>query len=249
MYYVFIRIGLTTMHTTIVCVALLMFSICFYLTSVDEFSIDSGRPGPTVLMIAGTHGNEPAGTVFMEELMRNRISLRTGKIMLVPRLNKIGLLFNQRLLYHRLDNADLNRNYPISEKEEAVDIINKKVVQLVQNSDFIVDFHEAWGFHKQNKKSMGSGLYPSETKLSKDISNEIIHELNKTISNPQKKFQVGYVEDSDMKLNTLRNHATYMKKHYILVETSGQNDIQPLSLRVNQNKIITHYLLQKLGML
>ncbi len=224
------------------------FMIYHYATNIDVFTLDTNKPGPTVLMIGGTHGNEPAGTVWIEYFMKHHPMITRGKIIMVPRLNKLGLLLNQRYVFHNI-NTDLNRNYPIKDGEEGKDMINKEMVRLIEHADFIIDFHEGWGFNRIDKISMSSGLYPSGTNKSVKIGNELLKGINQTIKDSKKHFIIDYIENSDLTLNTLRNHANYKKKNYILVETSGQNDIQPLELRVNQNKYITMFILSKLKML
>ena len=225
------------------------FMIYHYATTIDVFTLDTNEPGPTVLMVGGTHGNEPAGTVWIEYFMKNQPKITRGKIIMIPRLNKIGLLLNRRHIFHNIRYSDLNRNYPIKDGEEGNGMINKEIVRLVKHSDFIIDFHEGWGFNRIDGISMSSGLYPSSTKKSVKIADEALKSINQTIKNPKKHFIIDYVEKSDSTLNTLRNHANYKNKDYLLVETSGQNNIQPLELRVNQNKHITMFILDKLKML
>lgn len=220
-----------------------------YATEIDIFTIDTQIPGPTLLMIGGTHGNEPAGSIWIEYFMKNHPPIKCGKIILVPRLNKIGLLLSRRHVFHNLIYRDLNRNYPIKDGEEGKDLINKKIVKLIKHADFIIDFHEGWGFHLIDNESMGSGFYPSDTKLSIRITKELLKHMNKRIKDPKKHFTVEYIKNSDTKLNTLRNHANYKKKNYLLVETTGQDDIQPIEVRVSQNQYITMFVLNKLGML
>ena len=49
--------------------------------------------------------------------------------------------------------------------------------------------------------------------------------------------------------DSLREYAMLRKKKYMLIETTGQKNIQPLHLRIKQNNIITTYLLKKYGVL
>lgn len=228
--------------------ATIFYFIYSYATKLDVYTIDTKKPGPTILMIGGTHGNEPAGSVWIEYFLKHHPPIKSGKIIMIPRLNKIGLLLNKRQVFHNILYNDLNRNYPIKDGEEGRDTINKKVVKLIKKADFIIDFHEGWGFNRMDSRSMGSGIYPSNTDESISIGIELLESINKTIKEPKKHFIIDYVENSDTHLNTLRNHANYKKKNYILIETSGQNDIQPIELRVNQNKYITMFILNKLGM-
>ena len=239
------------LSSLLIALGIMYIMVYYYATSIDIYTLSSYTKqfGPSVLMIGGTHGNEPAGSVWLEQFLENPPIIKYGNIIAIPRLNKIGLLLNRRHVFHNILHNDLNRNYPIKDGEEGKDVINRQVVKLVQNADFIIDFHEGWGFNRIDHKSMASGLYPSNTKKSIKIADELLISINTTIKDPKKKFIIDYVENSDRKLQTLRNHANYRNKDYILVETSGQNDIQPLHIRVEQNKFITMFILKKLGMI
>jgi len=80
----------------------------------------------------------------------------------------------------------------------------------------------------------------------KRLSSEIIDQLNQTIDEDYKKFTIN--EDVD-NLLTLRNFAKRCKKDYILIETVGQNNIQNIETRVNQNMIIIYHILLQYGMI
>ena len=89
--------------------------------------IDSGVPGPTVLIVAGIHGNEPSGVLTLEHIQRafenGDLSLACGKI-LALRGNRRALLEGSRFItydlnrmWHR-DFKDLADNKPGSEHDE-----------------------------------------------------------------------------------------------------------------------------------
>ena len=72
--------------------------------------------------------------------------MKPCQIIIIWNLNKLGLLFYRRLLLHKFSNRDLNRNYPSENNKIAKCILSRKIIKLVDNSDFILDFHEGWGF-------------------------------------------------------------------------------------------------------
>ena len=114
------------------------------------------------------------------------MKLKPCQIIIIWNLNKLGLLFYKRSLLHTFSNRDLNRNYPSENNIIPKCIISRKIIKLVNNSDFILDFHEGWGFAQIDKNSIGSGIYHSNTKLAKDISFKIIKSLNYFIKNEKK---------------------------------------------------------------
>lgn len=233
----------------LITIIIIYYFIYNYANDIEIVTIDSMKTGPTILLIGSVHGNEPAGSValykFMSILKNNNI--QSGKLFIIPCPNKLGLLFNSRWLLHRLNNRDLNRNFPRNEEEIALDPISTKIMEYVIKSDLIIDFHEGWGFHKINPESMGSGIYPGDTKFSIVLANELINNVNQYIQDPIKKFSIEYNKHPDIK--SLKNFANYLGKDYILVETSGQDNIQPMDLRVKQDLEIIQYSLSKLGVL
>lgn len=224
-----------------------LFIISIYLYSVyydwgnvvDVYMIDSGIPGPNILVIAGTHGNEPSGRVTVEKWLKEykSYSKRKGKIYVIPRANKSGSQLCVRYMFHNLMHPDLNRNYT----DFGTEPVSQMIVSLIKNKniDFILDFHEGWGFHKQNQKSIGSTL-SSTTPFSAELADQIISLLNEDIPDENKHFVINKKTDH---LLTLRNFAKRHGIHYLLVETTGQNNIQPLDVRNRQSrKILDHVL-------
>lgn len=202
--------------------------------NIEIFRYATGRPGPTILLLAGTHGNEPAGRVMLQRYIDNArvgkpspLSMwKKGTLLIVPCANRSGCFLGSRWMWHRVRHNDLNRNYA----EEGSEPVSQRIIQLIlaEQVELIVDFHEGWGFHLQQPKSIGSTLTPT-TPLMRALSLSIVDELNANITNPGKHFSVRNETDH---LPTLRNFATRNGLDYILVETTGIDEVQPLSTRL-----------------
>ena len=216
-----------------------------YGNSIEVFEYDSKVKGINLLLIGGTHGNEPAGSValtkLIDDLRNNNYRLKSGKITIINKPNKLGLLFDNRYLIHRFSNRDLNRNYPRNASENPLDPISKKIIKYVNESDWVLDFHEGWGFIYEEKGSMGSGIFPGKTKSSQIMANNILISINSAIDD-HNKFQLIY--DIHPTIRSLKTYANYMKINYILIETSGQGDIQSLDIRVDQVRFIIDFFLK-----
>jgi len=75
------------------------------------YTVDSAVEGPTLLIIGGIHGNEPAGYRAAEQIRHWPIV--QGKLVVVPAANRLGLKANTRFLPGEPDERrDLNRNFP-----------------------------------------------------------------------------------------------------------------------------------------
>ena len=71
----------------------------------------NGSPGPTVLLTAGTHGDEYEGQILLQNLARTLTpSQVTGRIIVMPALNMPAVLDSSRI--SPLDGGNLNRAYP-----------------------------------------------------------------------------------------------------------------------------------------
>lgn len=218
--------------------------LCKWCDQINIYTYESKLKGPVVLMIGGTHGNEPAGTHAIEEVMKH-LKLKKGTLILVPRANKLGLYSNSRWLVHKIRHRDLNRNYPRTPDDFPKCNISRTLVNQIEKADFVLDFHEGIGYAIKDSYSIGSGLYPTNTSLAKSICKPVLDELNSSISDENKRFvtfELSHIQ------GTLRCYCDSIKKPYILVETTGQYNVQPLHIRVKQDKIIINKVLTLLDM-
>ena len=213
-------------------VLLIYLILYFWANHLKVFILDSNIPGPTILIVGGTHGNEPAGALAIEKLLDSGFKPFKGRIICIPRANRLGLALYTRWLPHRLWNRDLNRNYPREDGQIPLEPISGKICQYAETADFIIDLHEGWGYHLLTPESLGSGVYPGNTKYAIQISYRLADHLNQEITIPHKKFTVGL--DNHPELNSLRSYCVLKGKNYILLETTGQYDIQPIEIRVAQ---------------
>jgi len=188
-----------------------------------------------ICFIAGVHGNEPAGCYMLKELIDNNyfknIVEKNPKLFIrvIPIANNFG--FNMNMRYqNNIFYPDINRNF-IGNGLEAT---SQKIIQLTNNMQYIVDFHEGWGFHQINSMSLGSTL--TITPSMNSLGQLIINNINSTIPDKIKHFVI-----LDRICDIMEGFGCYnikRGKNYILVETSGQNDVQPLELRKQQIGII-----------
>lgn len=223
-------------------IVIFIIGVVFYFTCSSAMDIqvfDSGRPGKNILLLGGTHGNEPAGRyvlLILQKLLNRGIhTLKSGKITIIHNVNPCGYYFNNRYYNSVVGNIDINRlygkNFPI----------NNKIEKLVKLNDIILDFHEGWGYIRQNTKSVGSSITCSKIPIK--YQNDIIKKINSSITEDYKLWNINTQKSEIM--HSLRDFAIDNKKAYMLIETSGQNNIQPLDVRVSQNITIITYILKK----
>ena len=75
------------------------------------YVVKGPKPGPTVFLTGGLHGNEPAGALAAEQIRHWAILM--GRLVVLPRANQPGLKAETRHLPDLpREHADLNRNFP-----------------------------------------------------------------------------------------------------------------------------------------
>jgi len=205
---------------------------------IYQFGKNSSK---TILLISGTHGNEPAGAIYLEQLVQKfskKMDLNV-KVIIIPKVNRCGLLKNIRKVPElSIKNWDLNRAYPIAD-EKAPDIINH-YLYLIKQAQLVVDLHEARGYRKINTKTKGSGIYTNGYGHSSTIVQEMVHNVNEIIVNDQQKF---ITEEIALIPGSLRDYCTKHKIPYILIETTGIGDVEPLETRLEKLDSIINTLL------
>jgi len=182
--------------------------------------------------MAGVHGNEPAGSILLNEILKtdyfkNIAESKNIFIRILPVCNNVGFYYGIRY-QNNLIRPDINRNFV----ENGLDKTSRKIIELTKNSNFILDFHEAWGYYKINPDSIGSTLTPSINM--RGIAEIIKNELNKKIKNDKHKFELRRKQDICSIKSAFSCFNNKLNKNYMLIETTGQRNKQPLKIRKDQ---------------
>lgn len=187
-----------------------------------------------ICFIGSVHGNEPAGCVALTQLINDGFFNNQKNIFIrvIPCVNEWGLKINTRYQPNLL-HPDINRNFD----KQPLDTISYKIAKLIEGMDWVIDIHEGYDFHLLNPKSVGSTLSPSPHPESQQMANIMVQNINQTIRDPEKKFTVLYNNSCKIK-KTLACYRLSKNKKYILIEITGQSDIQPINLRKAQAIIL-----------
>ena len=217
----------------------------------DEFK--GSEPGPQILIVGGTHGNEPSGSRAIHNLKSNiksgNITIKRGSLIIIPDVNYYGLKFGIRWNPGNILHPDINRAYPTSPHGEGKCYITQKIKEIADKSNFVLDLHEGYDFYHNNHKSIGSTISPGPTELSLHVAENMKLKVNKKISAEHMKFHIITHGEKDVIKGTLSEYCKCINKDYILIETTGQNNIQPLSIRVDQMTDSINVLLKNLKMI
>ncbi len=183
---------------------------------IPVYVFRSVNPGPTLLILAGMHGDEINGIEIVRRLI-TREDVRTplcGSIIAIPVINIISFVSGSRELP---DGRDLNRCFPGNKNGSlgsriAYDLMNEVIPQI----DFGIDFHT--GGAKINN-------YPQ---LRCVFDNKINLELGK-------KFSPGIIINAPFRENTLRKEAAKKGKSILVFEGGESSRFDYLSINEGMN--------------
>lgn len=174
-----------------------------------------------VLFVCGTHGDEFAGDISVQNYDYSDVY---DLNITICRVNLCGLLGNMR--NNPMTGLDINRQY------NKGDFYNKIVEDLVLRNDIIFDFHEGFDFNIINKNSIGSTLSTNSTNFV-NLCEYIIQQLNNQINNKNKKFV--FLRNKQEIEGSLQEYCTIHNKDYVLIETTKTEDLES---RIIKNNII-----------
>ncbi|MCH2180418.1 MAG: succinylglutamate desuccinylase/aspartoacylase family protein [Mariniblastus sp.] len=210
----------------------------------EWYQYDSGVDGPVVMIFGGVHGNEPAGSRAAMQI--KNWTVEKGKLIVVPRANKLGLQANTRWIPEfRNDRKlkDLNRNFPRQSDPTTKTELATALWEFIKERqpDWFFDLHEGYDFHRVNPKSVGSSViaFPEQAEL----ANQLASVANRHIA-PERAFSIlaksGPVDGSAARACSVQLGA----KSFIL-ETTFKD--QPISQRTRQHRAMVATALQAIG--
>lgn len=203
---------------------------------------DSGQPGPTVLIVGGVHGNEPAGARAAAQVRCWPIA--RGKLVVIPRANELALREGTRLLPGGED-RDLNRNFPQEAGEEPRGELAKALWAFVAEvrPAWLLDLHEGIGVRQQDAKTSGSSIIHDGRAATAAQAARLLEAVNATVADADRKF---VLLDGAARGALARAASERLGAHAMLLETTWKG--QPLSLRIRQHRLMVHRFLADLEM-
>ncbi|MEO2019751.1 MAG: BPL-N domain-containing protein [Fuerstiella sp.] len=208
--------------------------------------IDSGESGPTVLVIGGVHGNEPAG--YRAALQIGHWPIVRGRLVVLPRVNRLGLLANIRWAPDfRNDRAqrDLNRNFPTKERVQPQTPLCQAVWQFVteHEPDWSFDLHEGFDFHRLNSESVGSSViaFPEHVEFARALQQAVNADVD-----PERHFDL-LAKSGPVNGSLARACGEQLGAKSFILETTFK--YQPVSKRTRQHRRMMSTALQRIGLI
>lgn len=110
------------------------------LIEIPVFSYNAQKDGPTLLLMAGMHGDEINGVETMRRIIRQKLyKVDAGRVICVPVFNVFGFINFSREVP---DGKDVNRAFPGSRNGSlASQFANFLVAEILPHIDYGIDFH------------------------------------------------------------------------------------------------------------
>jgi len=151
----------------------------------DYFIFRSEEPGPTVFLVGGIHGDEPAGAGALE-IIRDDLSVGAGKVIILPRANNPALEAGER---YAPGARDLNRAFPVDEEKDWTGRLASEIWNIVieYEVDIIFDLHEARDFY-QISDSVGQTVILNPHPDGALLALHLVTEINQHLPPGKKRF-------------------------------------------------------------
>ncbi|MBC7352915.1 MAG: succinylglutamate desuccinylase/aspartoacylase family protein [Thermogutta sp.] len=144
--------------------------------------------GPTVLVVAGIHGNEPAG-IRAAQIIAGW-SVRRGKLVVWSPANPAAVARHQRTIPDvPPEEGDLNRNFVVEGREcRPRGTLARQLWHHVEQirPDWLVDLHESVKFHKDRGVGNTLIVYPREETVA--VAKKLLAKVNQQITGSDEKF-------------------------------------------------------------
>jgi predicted deacylase len=109
-------------------------------TGFDRWRLDSGAPGPHVVVFGGTHGDETEGAIAANRLAGSALDLISGSLEVIPIVHEAAYFADRRT--SPLDHRDLARSFPGSEGGTATQrLAHALSAQVLATADLLIDLH------------------------------------------------------------------------------------------------------------
>jgi hypothetical protein len=134
------------------------------------------KPGSTLLIFGGIHGDEPGG-YFSSELL-SKIKMKRGKLIIVPRVNFLAVMLNKREFYGDMNRKFTSKKYPNDPDSKVVG----KLKDLMKEADVFINQHDAYGFHRDKYISKNYNPYRYGQSLIVDTASFYSNKFKKEVN-------------------------------------------------------------------
>ena len=199
-------------------------------TATEGIIIKSILKGPTVYIVAGIHGNEPAGIEALKRLQE--IQLKKGTLILLPEANQLAVKEKSRTLPSL---GDLNRAFPGRKKGMVVEELAYEIHENITDfqPDIVLDLHESKNYNSGEIYAIGHSIIYTDLSLV-TLVEELLVFLNDKLDEP-------YVYFYDEKEGTLNTTLSQEDIPIITFETDVE---QSFEKRISEQLRVIYFVLE-----
>lgn len=203
----------------------------------------SGNHGPSIMIIAGIHGNETASVAaarqLAADLKRGGLALRKGKLIIVPLVNRKAYRKKIR------GKPDLNRQFPRNFGKKGRNRLARSLFELAAKSapGWFLDLHEANGLSQLSRKVLGQTLITNPGSPAIPVLRRRIKGMNAGIKNRSHYFNLRLHE---LPGSSRTAAARLIGSKAVTVETCWS---LPRATRIRYQKQLVRGILQESGLL
>ena len=197
---------------------------------------------PLIMIVAGTHGNEKAGTEATEYLKDN-LHIKRGTLIIIPKANILACEENVRSFPPEIN---LNRVYPGNPQGNSIEKLAYEIFSLMKRYDIglLVDLHESIEFYRKNPKNYGQTVViDSNDDYLFELSSFLVEEMNKGIIKDGNKYQV--------LIDPIEGSTAYSAHHQLGIPALTFETCRklPLSFRIGEQIKFVKIILSKWNMI
>ncbi len=186
---------------------------------IKYYHLDSNKEGPTIYIIGGIHGDEPAGSQAAYRLTEYKPN--KGKLYIFPAVNEEGLADNNRYISN---GVDINRCFPGEESGNKGEQIAFHLFEFLRDkADMVIDLHESEHFAREDSECLGQSIVAGKLDQSILYSMNVIADINKGIESQKNKF---ILNSYPVKNTLVWAVDEYLKIPSFIVETCKEMNIE-----------------------
>lgn len=156
------------------------------------YAYDSGKPGPTTLVVGGMHGDEGSGYSAAHDIATWGVDV--GELYVIPEANAVGVERSSR----ECDHGDLNRAFPAT-GGECDTWVSRGLWSEVEaiDPDWAFDLHASFGIYSEDT-GVGQAMFPTWTSPARSYGENTVAGLNETFGlQDEVRYTMGNTLDAD----------------------------------------------------
>jgi hypothetical protein len=162
--------------------------------------MESGKKGPTLLVVGGIQGDEPGG-FNAATLLYSHYTIRSGAVWVVPNLNFASIVKSSRGVY-----GDMNRKFSLLNLTDPEYSVIKRIKSIIQDKqvDLVLNLHDGSGFYrphavdeKRNPLRWGQSVIIDQESIESEpwgklgeLARQVSAEVNAQIFDPDQAYHV-----------------------------------------------------------